>query len=48
MENRNEMREAGPLAVMLYPIIAIGTIGSALLRLLCGTCDEANDYEYQY
>jgi nitrate reductase NapE component len=43
-----EMREAGPLAVMLYPIIAVGTIGAALLRLICGPCDEANDYEYQF
>jgi len=29
---RDEMREAGPLAVMLYPIIAIGTLGRGLSR----------------
>ena len=45
---REEMREAGPLAVMLYPIIAIGNIGCGLLRLTCGTCDDRPDYEYQY
>ncbi len=45
---RDEMREAGPLAILLYPIIAIGTLGRGLLRLVCGPCDEPNEYEYQF
>ena len=43
-----EMREAGPLAVMLYPIIAVGALGRGLLRLVCGPCDECQEYEYQF
>ena len=43
-----EIRDAGPLAIVLIPVIAIGEIGSALLRLVLGSCEEDNDYEYQY
>ncbi len=43
-----DMREIGPLAILLFPIIAIGAIGCGLLRLILGPCDDAEDYEYQY
>lgn len=43
-----EIRETGPLGILLCPVIAIGTIGTALLRLVLGPCDEGNEYEYQF
>ena len=43
-----EIRETGPLGILLYPVIAIGTIGTALLRFVLGPCEEGNDYEYQF
>jgi len=45
---KREMRETGPLAILLYPVLAIGAVGSALLRLICGPCDETDGYGYQY
>ncbi len=45
---KRDTREIGPLAILLYPVIAIGEIGSALLRLALGPCGEGNDYEYEY
>jgi hypothetical protein len=43
-----DMREIGPLAILLFPIIAIGTIGCGLLRLILGPSGDCRDYEYQY
>jgi hypothetical protein len=47
-EMEREIRETGPLGILLCPVIAIGTIGTALLRLVLGPCDEGNEYEYQF
>jgi len=47
-EMTRDMKEIGPLAILLFPIVAIGAIGCGLLRLMLGPSGESRDYEYQY
>ncbi len=44
----DEVRETGPVTLLLYPIVAIGAISARILRLFCGNCNRQTDYEYQF
>jgi hypothetical protein len=43
-----EVRETGPVTLLLYPVVAIGAIAARILRLFCGNCNRQTDYEYQF